>query len=384
VSPPAPLGVLVVVANYDDKGGLQVKVRDLAGHESLRRPVVVLTWAPTPCPSVGDDPTGAVVMRVPCLLPWSTDHHPVRACLNTAVSVVTAVITALACRKRWSVVYAAGLNPEGVVAALVGRVLRRPYVLDTWLPGPFGNVARLQRSPVAPLLVRLLRGARASVAETTEIAGELRACGLPADRVLVVRRGVDLVRFHPVDDATRRQSARDLVGDGAGVVAYCGRIDLRHKRLDLLLDAWEQAGLGGWELVLAGDGPDAAAVVRRGRAMTRGPVHLGWRDDIASVLAGADIYVLPTNFEATGRAVLEGMACGLPGLVSATPAYADLRPDGVVLVDNTVAAWTTGLVALASDAARRTHLGRRARAWVETNGDVRAERDIIARLLDDS
>lgn len=378
-----PPGVLIVVANHDGEGGLQLKVADLARHQSHRRPVVVLTWAPTPLPSVRPDPTGAIVVRVPCLVSWSTDRDRVWASLNTAVSVVTAVTAAVACRRRWSVVYAAGLNPEGVVAAMAGRMLRRSYILDTWLPGPIGNVARLRRSPVAPFLLRLVGGAKAFVAETAEIAGELRACGLPSDRVLTVRQGVDLDHFHPVDVAARRRSALDLVGNATGVVAYCGRIDLRQKRLDLLLDAWEQADLEGWSLVLAGDGPDAGRIVSRGRAMTRPPVHLGWRRDVAPVLAGADIYVLPTNFEATGRSVLEGMACGLPGLVSATSTYADLRPDGVVLVDNTAAAWAAALTALASDGARREHLGRRARAWVEVNGDVGAGRAVIDRLLDE-
>jgi hypothetical protein len=55
----------------------------------------------------------------------------------------------------------------------------------------------------------------------------------------------------------------------------------------------------------------------------------------------------------------QGMACGLPGIVSATPGLAARRPEGVLLAANRVPAWIEALRTVdALGAAGRREAGR--------------------------
>jgi len=380
-SPDAGRGRLLVVANFDERGGLQRQLTWLATALVREGPVTVLTWRAGGEPFVESRAEGFNVVRVPSLASWDREHGTWVARANTAVSVVTALTAALALGGRWSTAYAAGLNPEGIVATLAARALGRRAVIGTWLPGPLGNVSRLERSPVAPLLKRVLARADAYVAESGEVADELAAAGFPRRSVHVVPNGVELPPGG--SDAGARDEARRTLSLQAanGVVVCCARLDLRQKRFDLLLEGWRRAALDGWVLLLVGEGPDRQEVERLAGGVDPRPRLLGWRDDLGTLLDAADYFVLPTNFEATGLVVLEAMARGRPGLVSAVRAFEHLRPSGVELVPNEAEAWAEALAALARDGRRREELGRAARAWVEPRYDIRRTQAAFGWLL---
>jgi len=376
-SSPREPDVLIVAGSFDAQGGLQRRLSELAGSLARDRSVTVLTWVARARPRNELRANGIRVVVVPSLLDWRRDHHPVAAAINTAVSVATGVTAALVLRRRWSVACAAGLHPEGTVAALAAW-RHRSFVVTTWLVGPLGNAERLRRSICRRAVLRLLRRARWLVPQTIDSAQELIELGLPAGRVKVVSAGVDLRRFRPAPEPDRRLR---LDGTHRNVAVYAGRFDLRQKRLDLLLDAWRAAALTDWELMLAGAGDDEPTVRRR--AAEQGSVRvLGWQDDVASLLASADLFLLPTVAETNALAMLEGMACGLPGIVSATDGLSARRPDGVLLAENQVAAWVRALHeidAVGPDHRRAT--GARARAWVEAHADSARSHALWAELL---
>jgi glycosyltransferase involved in cell wall biosynthesis len=366
----------MIVANWDEHGGLQRRTRALAAALSEWTPVTALTWTR----GTARRPIArAVEVRAPCLVSWARDHSGPLARVNTALSVASAWGAAARRRMRFDVVYAASPNPEGLVAAGLHRALGLPYVVDTWLPGPLGNVARLDSSPLAGPVKAALGGASAYLAATDEVAGELRAAGFDPDRVIVVPPGVDLERLAP--SPQRRLEARRRLGLGADSYMVClARFDLRQKRHDLLLEGWRAARLEGWRLVLAGDGPDRARVERLARGIVPEPLFPGWQEP-EPWLAAADASALPTNFEATGSALIEGMAAGLPGLASATTTYRALAPDGVLLVRNDPEGWADALGRLTSDRALRERLGPAARACAVRAFDQRTEHVRIAQLL---
>ena len=240
-------GVLIVAGSFAGKGGLQRRLSDLAGSLSAHHQVTVLTWMARARPRSELRPDGVRVVVVPSILDWGSDHHPVAAALNTLFSVTTGVTAALLLRSRWSVACAAGLQPEGTVAALAARGPRK-FVIMTWMAGRLGNAERLRRSVAARFVLRRIRRARWFIAETPDAAAELVELGLPPDRVRSLIVGVDLHRFRPRQHAVRARLR------GGRLAVYTGRFDLRHKRLDLLLEAWAAATLPGWRLVLAGAG----------------------------------------------------------------------------------------------------------------------------------
>jgi N-acetyl-alpha-D-glucosaminyl L-malate synthase BshA len=67
-------------------------------------------------------------------------------------------------------------------------------------------------------------------------------------------------------------------------------------------------------LVMVGDGPDRVDAVEAARELgVEDDVHfLGRIDDIAPLLASADLFLLPSNRESFGLSALEALACGVP------------------------------------------------------------------------
>ncbi|WP_031029393.1 glycosyltransferase [Streptomyces albus] len=203
-----------------------------------------------------------------------------------------------------------------------------------------------------------------TVAVSDTVAGRLRRWGVPAARLCTVPNGIDADRFR--FDAGRRARVRRRLGVAPEefVVAGVGRL-VPGKRFDVLVDA--VAAVPGVRLLLAGDGPEAAALRERARARgAGGRVRLlgacaGGLDgaagasaggvgdvvamadavdavdavdaadvagvvDVPGVLAAADLFVSPSREESFGLAVLEALAAGLPVRYAACPAVADLPP----------------------------------------------------------
>ena len=372
-------GLLLVAASFDARGGLQRRLENVAALAADQGPATVLTWRRGLKWSRERRADGVEVIRLPAVAGWERDHGRALALANTAVSVALGTVAALLLRRRWHVAFAGGLNPEGVVAGIAARLLARPFVLRTWLPGPFGNVARLERSPLAPLLRRLLAAASALLAETEEMADELIAAGFDPTRIVILDTGLDLAPFTAPTTEARRAAREELGLAGDGIVVYCGRFDLRQKRLDLLLAAWERADLAGWQLVLVGDGPDRQYLEDRARA-TPGVLTRPWTDDVSPFLVSADAVVLPTRAEGNAAGLLEALACGLPTVVSATAMYRRLSAPGTLVVDD-VDEWAGALRKLAADPGLREELGRAGRQWVESHHDTELARRRLTALL---
>jgi len=72
-------------------------------------------------------------------------------------------------------------------------------------------------------------------------------------------------------------------------------------------------------LVLVGDGPDRDAAEQEvdRLKLQRDVRFLGKVDNVADVLRGSDLFLLPSETESFGLAALEAMACAVPVLASA-------------------------------------------------------------------
>jgi glycosyltransferase involved in cell wall biosynthesis len=94
------------------------------------------------------------------------------------------------------------------------------------------------------------------------------------------------------------------------------------------------AGLGWkervWQLVLAGGGRHAATLMRliRYYGLDERVEVLEHRDDVLSVIASADLIVMPSLSEGTPYALLEAMAAGLPAVGTPVGGIPDVVLDG--------------------------------------------------------
>jgi glycosyltransferase involved in cell wall biosynthesis len=126
--------------------------------------------------------------------------------------------------------------------------------------------------------------------------------------------------------------------------------------------------------VIAGDGPQRADLERLAQSS---PVRiLGYRRDVADLLAAADLFVLSSVGEGYPIAAVEAIAAGLPVVATRVGAVPEIVRDAGVLVDpSDVDGFVRAVGALAADASRRAELAARARAVVLPPPD-----ELVARI----
>lgn len=149
-----------------------------------------------------------------------------------------------------------------------------------------------------------------------------------------------------------------------GIVLGVGRLE-HEKGFDLLVRAFAEATQRhrGWELVIAGDGSQRAALEAMAASCgVADRVRLpGTQADIGRVYAAADVFALPSRFEGFPNALLEAMAAGLPSVAADCPTgpreIIRDEHDGLLIGAEDVVAITGALSRLIGDPQLRSRLG---------------------------
>ena len=198
--------------------------------------------------------------------------------------------------------------PDGVAAALLARWFKLPLVItargsdiNQISHHPVARRAILWAAHVADRLVTVSRALRQA----------LIALGADGDRTVVLRNGVDAVRFRQLDRVEARRHFR--IDPAAKVVASVGRLHPL-KGHDLVVDA--VASMPGVHLLIAGNGTERPMLEARIASLGVGDrVHLVGQQahgDLAMLYSCADALVLASTHEGWPNVLLESMACGTP------------------------------------------------------------------------
>ena len=154
------------------------------------------------------------------------------------------------------------------------------------------------------------------VVTTRRYRDELRLRGIAApDKVSVIPLGIAPPAPLPRSEARRRLG---LQPDDE-VVMFSGRLEPQ-KGLPVLLQAWAllQPRRPRARLVVIGDGPQRKALQAQVPAGAAGASVLfaGWQADAPALMPAADVFCLPSLWEAYGYVLLEAMAAGVPIVAS--------------------------------------------------------------------
>ena len=181
--------------------------------------------------------------------------------------------------------------------------------------------------------------------------------GVAPANLKVIPNGIRVDRF---------ASPRHSTGRRIGTV---GRL-VPEKNYPLLLRA--TAAIRDADLVFVGDGPLRGQLQKQ--AGTRAS-FLGQRADVPDLLAGFDVFVLPSNTEGMSIALLEAMAAGCTIVVTAVGGNVELirhMQTGLVVPPNDEAALRTAIERLLTDPVLAARLGTAARAVAEKHHSVKA------------
>jgi sugar transferase (PEP-CTERM/EpsH1 system associated) len=269
----------------------------------------------------------------------------------------------------------------------------RPHVVHTHNPNPhvFGSVAAW--SAGVPVLVHTKHGRNYPDQFRAVLMNRLATClsncivpvsedaarvardveRVPRGKVIVIRNGIDLDRFPaacrpPTAVATRAIHVARLhpIKDQATLLRATRQV----------VDAEPR-----FRLDIVGDGPTAAELhaLREGLGLGSHVRFLGFRDDVASLLAAADFFVLSSVTEGISLTLLEAMATGLPIVATDVGGNREVVANGrtgLLVPARSCGALAEAMLQLVHNPETTRQMGVAARQRVEQEFDLRR---VVAR-----
>ncbi|MEO6626305.1 MAG: glycosyltransferase family 4 protein, partial [Burkholderiaceae bacterium] len=224
--------------------------------------------------------------------------------------------------------------PDGVAAAFLASWLRKPFVVTAR-----GTDLNLIPAHVLPrrMMQWAASRAEASIGVSEALAKIVRNWGLPADRVLVMRNGVDLDRFVPIDPAEAR---RELGLNGSPILLSVGHlVELKGHHIAIEALAQLMVEHPTAKLVLIGEGPERENLqtLANRLGVAANVIFAGAipNTQLSPWYGAADCLILASSREGWPNVLLESMACGTPVVATRIGGTPEMVSEGVsgLLVD---------------------------------------------------
>lgn len=252
----------------------------------------------------------------------------------------------------------------GVTGRLAAMMTHVPVRVHTFhghlLHGYFSGLAT---RGVVTVESALARHTDRLIAEGAQVRDDLLAAGVgrPAQYV-VVPPGT------PLGPLPGRHAARRALGVplDAPVVAFVGRLT-RIKRPDRLLAVAQEVSraIPATRFLVCGDGDLAADILYAARHGDGGITALGWRADVETVYAAADLILLTSDNEGMPLSLIEAALAGLPAVATRVGSVAEVVQHEAtgILTGTSHEALAHAVTRLLRDEELRRDMGARAHSW---------------------
>jgi colanic acid/amylovoran biosynthesis glycosyltransferase len=256
-------------------------------------------------------------------------------------------------------------DEPGFVAAVAGRLIRRPSVI-TLFGGELVDLPSIdygaQRSRLSRLLVRAaLRGGTHVAAGSSHLA-RLAAAHVEEERLVRFAIGVDAAVFQP--PATGRHDQPRLPGEPS-LLHAAGLVPVKDQRTLLAAIDVARRDLPGLHLHLVGDGPLRGALEAQVAALKLGE-HVTFHGshrftEMPSFYRRVDACVQSSVHEGQQLVILEAAGCARVTIGTRVGLLGDLAPPAATAAPGDVAALAEAIVRSSTPPARLQALGERAR-----------------------
>ncbi len=268
--------------------------------------------------------------------------------------------------------------PDGVAAAIVAKRLNKPLVITAR-----GTDLNLIPQYYAPrkMILWAARQAAGLITVCQALKDVLVDLGVAAERVTVLRNGVDLAQFHPPKE---REELRRQLGLTGTILLSVGHL-IERKGHDLAIRAL--ADLPNTRLLIAGEGPerDSLTSIVNERGLSHRVQFLGAvsQERLRDYYGAADILILGSSREGWANVLLESMACGTPVVASnvwGTPEVVAAPEAGVLMASRTPEALAQAVAGLLQAYPDRSATRRYAErfSWDAT---TQGQLDLFSKIL---
>jgi glycosyltransferase involved in cell wall biosynthesis len=221
---------------------------------------------------------------------------------------------------------------------LIHRYAKRydvPYILQAHGDAPIlAEKQTLKRLYDGVWGNNILKDASKTLALNQTEVDNYRKCGVRSSGIEIVPNGIDLSEY---DNLSEKGIFRKKYGinNDEKIVLYLGRLH-KIKGLDLLVDAFSDLvkRKDNIKLVIVGPNDGYLSILKRqiddlalnDKVLLTGPLY---GNEKLSAYVDADVYVLPSVYDAFPNTVLEAWACGTPVIVTDRCGIANLVDDKV-------------------------------------------------------
>lgn len=266
------------------------------------------------------------------------------------------------------------LAAMGSPAVVISSLVNTPY-LPVRLKDPRINVLKFRLVQLIDTLTSHLLTTHFHAVSQAAKDAAVSSLRLPPERITVVERGRDPNRLG-LPSAERRSQARQRLqlAEQDEVIVNVGSHEYQ-KGQKYLLEAFAAISSVHPRLILlvAGRQGNLTSELENFKHQLglNGQVRfLGHRQDVAEILAAADLFVFPSLYEGLPGAVLEAMALGLPIVASNIPPVREIveeNRNAVLVAPASASELTKAIMSLLADHDKAFAYGRHSRKIFETH-----------------